>query len=38
VILIVLLLSVVFGGFRVGSKQGLGGTGAGVVPAAAIAA
>lgn len=36
VILIVLLLSVVFGGFRLGTRSGLGGTGTGVVPAAAI--
>jgi hypothetical protein len=37
-ILILLLLSLVFGGFRVGSKQGLGSPGMGVVPAAAGAA
>lgn len=38
VILIVLLLSAVFGGFRLGTKSGLGGTGTSSVTAAAIAA
>ena len=33
-ILILLLLSLVFGGFRLGSKQGLGYPGMGVVPVA----
>jgi hypothetical protein len=35
VILIVLLLSVVFGGFRLGTRSGLGPAGTGVVTAAA---
>jgi hypothetical protein len=38
VILVVLLLSVVFGGFRLGTKSGLGGTGTSTVTAAVIAA
>ena len=38
VILIVLLLAVVSGGFRLGTRSGLGGPGTGAVPAAAIAA
>ena len=38
VILIVLLLSVVFGGFRLGTKSGLDVTGTSTVTAAAIAA
>ncbi len=37
-ILVLLLLSLLFGGFRVGSKQGLGSPGTGVVPAAAAGA
>ena len=36
-ILILLLLSLVFGGFRVGSKQGLGSSGMSVVAAAGAA-
>jgi hypothetical protein len=35
VILVLLLLSLLFGGFRVGSKQGLGSPGTSVVAAAA---